>query len=493
MTTSPAESLALSAAAAAIGTQRSGGSESELLDSAAVATIQSRASRRGTPLAARLPACPPDSRPECSPRAAELLHACIDTAPPLLISQWADLAISRGVRAPHALLPDLLNLLPSARDTRLLDAIRSIIDERGAWLARLNPAWAKAAFTVMPESPEQQWETGSRDERLALLKVVRTAEPARAIPLIQGTWETDLPDDRARFVEALDTGLSSADEPFLEFCLDDTRKPIRAAAAALLRCLTDSRLVARMTDRVLASIRYEPKKAILGRQRAGALVIEPPAEFDKAMARDGLDEQPQSKIAKRLSWLTQMLTAVPPTILSQRLNADPEPLIAAAKAHGDADQLLAALRSAAAIFKDQTWSSALLDLWALDLDPAEQPGAAQLLKAIDQPAAESLIRQRAETRKLFGAALWLTLAPLDRPWSPAFSGAIAPLLSGKPTLARTIEHAITPVCAFIHPSAADPLNEAVSTIFPPADRPASINKSLDLLRLRADLHKEFSP
>jgi hypothetical protein len=138
------------------------------------------------------------------------------------------------------------------------------LGKRGRWLARQNPDWAYAVAGEVPDEPgaiDEAWTTGTPEARVALLRQLRQADPARGRELLASTWKTDGPEDRAAFLKAFEIGLGPDDEPFLEAALDDRRKEVRAAAIELLTRLPGSRLVRRMIERVapLLSLPSKPR------------------------------------------------------------------------------------------------------------------------------------------------------------------------------------------------------------------------------------------
>lgn len=104
----------------------------------------------------------------------------------------------------------------------------------------MNPDW-KLAFTI--EAPtHERWLSGAFEERRASLLAMRKHDPARARAWLQETWTKDPPDEREALLRLfVATGLSLADETFLETTLDDKRKTVRQAACSCsLRCLIRS-------------------------------------------------------------------------------------------------------------------------------------------------------------------------------------------------------------------------------------------------------------
>ena len=155
-----------------------------------------------------------------------------------VLSEWLGLVADAGRLVPPARLPGLL--AAASAGAALRPATVEVTGERGRWLGGLNPAWAWAAGGADPNDTET-WTTGSSAARRLLLGRLRATDPAAARDLLQSTWATETPEDRAAFVAVLATGLSVDDEPFLEAALDDRRKEVRQNAAALLWRLPESR------------------------------------------------------------------------------------------------------------------------------------------------------------------------------------------------------------------------------------------------------------
>ena len=145
-----------------------------------------------------------------------------------LLPEWLAALAAVNKRVPEELLPSLL--AHGKSNDALREAINQVIGVRGVWLAAQNSDWD----FVIGKLDESVWETGSRLQRLALLEKLRASDSARARELVAETWSEEKPEDRAAFLTTFITGLSLADEPFLEAALDDRRKEVRKAAADLL-------------------------------------------------------------------------------------------------------------------------------------------------------------------------------------------------------------------------------------------------------------------
>lgn len=103
------------------------------------------------------------------------------------------------------------------------------------------------------------------------------------------------------FLDALRTGLSAADEPFLEEALTDRSRNVRATAAELLSALPDSALAGRMAARARSCVSLGPE----------GITVEAPYACDPAMERDGVAAKPPNGRGERSWWLGQLVDAAP--------------------------------------------------------------------------------------------------------------------------------------------------------------------------------------
>nr|WP_234336161.1 DUF5691 domain-containing protein [Streptomyces sp. NRRL S-920] len=379
-----------------------------LLDEAAVQTVRRRAGLRPAPAAAPPEPALPDPRPPLPPAARRRLATLLTdhpgtgsggrrgAAPDLmeLLPQWLALANARGYGAPPELLPALLDAARGRTDLR--PQALTFAGPRALWLARLNPDW-KFALRATPgsglalpsadDTPEVQrlWEEGLFAERVALLAALRAHDAGAARRLLTTTWQTERAEDRLMFLDSLRTGLSAADEPFLEQALTDRSRNVRSTAAELLSALPESALAGRMASRAASCVAVDHVSS------TPTLTVEAPHECDVAMERDGVTPKPPAGRGERSWWLGQLVEAAPLATWSTRLgHRTPAEIVALPVADDWRGELHAAWCRAAVRQRDATWSRALLGMPAAP--DAAGPGAvslaerAKLLAAL--PAAE---------------------------------------------------------------------------------------------------------
>nr|WSX77245.1 DUF5691 domain-containing protein [Streptomyces sp. NBC_00899] len=361
-----------------------------LLDAAAAGVVRRRAGLRPGAAGERPPVAAEDRRAELPDAARRRLGLLLadrtaggggnrrGSAPNLaeLLPQWLAAARREGYAAPPELLPALLDAARARTDLRA-DAL-AFAGPRGHWLAGLNPDWkyalragAGAAAGPEPDGPEaaeRLWEEGLFAERIALLSRLRASAPGTALALLTATWKSERAEDRLMFLDSLRTGLSAADEPFLEQALTDRSRNVRATAAELLSALPGSALAARMAGRARSCVSLGPD----------GIVVEAPYECDAAMERDGVAPRPPNGRGERAWWLGQLVDAAPLATWPARFGGrTPDQIIALPVLDDWQPDLHASWCRAAVRQRDTAWARALL---------GPPPAAAAPLAAVGDPA-----------------------------------------------------------------------------------------------------------
>jgi Family of unknown function (DUF5691) len=419
-----------------------------LLDAAAVATVRRRAGLRPARAARRPEPAPEDPRPALPAAAARRLATLLadrsggsggrrGSSPDLveLLPQWLAAANAHGYAAPPQALPALLDAARGRTDLR--PAALAFAGPRALWLARLNPDWRFAlraspgggAALPGPEDPEGVrllWQEGLFAERVALLGALRSRTPALARELLASTWPTERAEDRLMFLDSLRTGLSAADEPFLEQALGDRSRNVRATAAELLSALPASALAARMAVRAQACVALD---------RTGpspAIAVEAPLECDSGMERDGVVATPPAGRGERSWWLGQLVEAAPLSTWPVRLGGrTAREIVALPVADGWQDELHAAWCRAAVRQRDTEWSRALLG--SPSAPEAGGPGAvslaerAKLLVALEPEERAAWVAGFIATHGLSEAFQLLGVCAV--PWSAPLGRAVVDALN----------------------------------------------------------------
>ncbi|MFD0272527.1 DUF5691 domain-containing protein [Kitasatospora sp. NPDC127111] len=420
-----------------------------LLELAALETVRRRAGALPAPATGPLadPA-PEDGRPELPAPAARRLSLLLGTRGsgaaatlanlPELLPQWLVTARARGHRPPAVLVPALLDAARARSELRP-DAV-ALAGPLGRWLAARNPDW-RFVLRTTAETPtgaaapgdDHLWHEGLFAERVTHLTLLRRTDPAAGLALLRSTWPTERAEDRLLFLDALQEGLSLADEPFLEAALGDRSKNVRATAAELLSTLPGSTLAGRMAERARAAVRLS--------ERGTHLLVTPPAECDAAMQRDGIPLKSPTGRGERAWWFGEVIAAAPLPLWQASTGLSPDRLLALRV--GDsidetdsswADDLREAWARAAVRQQDAEWARALLGpppAPAPDHRRARPPRAtgapAKLLSVLPPEERAAWTAAFIEVHGL-GEAFQL-LGACATPWTPPLSTAVVAALA----------------------------------------------------------------
>ncbi|GAA4679200.1 hypothetical protein GCM10023263_13020 [Phytohabitans rumicis] len=266
-----------------------------------------------------------------------------------LLGDWLTRAAERGYRVPAELLPSLLDA--GRRRAALRPALAAVAGRRGAWLAARRPDWRYLLTEATADPDPADWATGTPGQRLAYLGAVRATDPAAGLELLTTTFDSEDPEDRARLLGTLLTGLSLADEPLLERALDDRRKEVRITAADLLAALPGSGLRQRMAGRALACVRLEGDR----------LVVTPPVERDESMRRDGVQPRPPQGVGPQAWLLEEILARTPLDTWPAAFDRPADRVLALPVADDWGVTIHRGLARAAATERDPVWATLLAD------------------------------------------------------------------------------------------------------------------------------------
>jgi hypothetical protein len=321
-----------------------------------------------------------------------------------VLPEWLCAVAKLGRHVPSELVPVLLDV------ARVDDSLRSLVmaagGQRAQWLAGHNPEWA---FGVTDSSAS--WETGSRDQRLAILRDLRVADPAEARGRIEDAWKTEPADVRVEFLSALEHGLSDSDAPFLESALDDRSKEVRRRASDLLARFPTSAFVGRM--RVRAQPLFSWKRG--GLLSRASIEVRLPEESDSAAIRDGLDPKifgAQKVLGEKAAVLVLIISAMPLSHWEEAFQATPEAILKAVEKNEFARALVTGWTWAALRQRDEKWSEALLDF---PIAPHHEFLPKENLLSILPPAVQAnrlVTALRADGLKNRDSAAWHSLGAL---------------------------------------------------------------------------------
>jgi hypothetical protein len=412
-----------------------------------------------------------------------------------LLPEWLSLAAQRNFVALPQTLPLLLSTGTAKDDLR--EVILAILGERGRWLASQNPDWSWVGGGSAGD--EGIWETGEPAARQLFLKRLRLAEPDRARELLQSTWKEESAEERALFIAVLKTGLTPADEPFLEAALDDKRKEIRQSAAQSLAMIPGSMLAQRMLARVRPLLKFTPGESgsllKLKKSKPATLEITLPTECDKPMVRDGIEPKAIFGLGEKIWWLVQMLETVPLDFWTQEWNTKPNDIIIASATGEWEKELFEAWTRAAIRQKNDAWAAELL---ALAIRTKHFNKLEGLTGAMSAEQCERIFAPLLDADDGKTGEIQAPLMSAHRqPWSPAFSRTVLlwmRKITANPSNNWPLRSQLKDFAFYLAPEV---LNEAVNGW--PTEMSTwefwskGMDEFLSLVQFRADIHSALNP
>jgi hypothetical protein len=273
-----------------------------------------------------------------------------------LLAQWLAAASAHGGFVPPEALPALFEA--GRRNTAIRPDLGVVAGRRGTWLAGMRGDWRwlldEAPGADVPDDPAI-WTTGSSGERLAYLTLLRRRDPGAARDLLDQAWAAESSEDRARLLAVLEHGLSRADDAFLDRALDDRRKEVREAALDLLRRLPGSAFGRRMIARARDAVRLE--RRTFGRDR---LLVDPPAELDSGLRRDGVGAIPARGAGVGAWLLEEVVAGTPLDVWTADLGRGPAAILDLTRGHDWETPLLHGWAKGAIAQQNAAWASALI-------------------------------------------------------------------------------------------------------------------------------------
>lgn len=378
---------------------------------------------------AAIPVCTAKDR-TCSRAAMQHLFEILHGGRKPLLTHWLAAAAAGGWHAPPEALPALLEIAATVDSDARREQLLAVAGDRGRWLAERNPRWQKLGESGPVGAVAGDWETDSRDQRLATLRRLRRLDRAAALQLVEGTWSSESAADRTAMLEQFAAGLHGGDEAWLEACLDDRSKQVRAVAAELLSRLPESALSRRMAVRAHASVRLVPGGGLL-KKRPPTVEVTLTDEADAELKRDGVEPRAQRGMGAKASLLSQIAALAPLGTWLKHHQVVSDWIVAALQSEWGLPLLegwLAACQSQ----RDADWASAMLS--RICLQPANKGDSvdeqwrrqaiAQLVEVVPNNQASAVAARAAADRHADSTAVTPLLLACDFPWDESLSAAV---------------------------------------------------------------------
>ncbi|MBP8239674.1 MAG: hypothetical protein KAX50_06925 [Saprospiraceae bacterium] len=319
-----------------------------------------------------LPDAPPLPVPDAADehaadeRAARLVHQILNGPYREAWDEMLSVLKATGKTMPVSSLPLVLEWL--AKDKSRLEEVRPLLGSRGRWLMAQLPEWQVFLQTPDPAA----WSVESLDTRKKILQGLRQSEPATALQLLRSTWQEDGWKERHQLLAKLETGLTLADESFLEACLEDKRREIRQTAARLLALLRGSALSERLHSYARTFMKLLP---------SGLWQLLPPEQTPAAWQRDGIDGAGAGNGGPKAMLIRQLFGNIAPQHWASLFGAEDKELLRQIEANEWSGALTEGLIDAVVRFRDRDQAEVLFRHWRFKFVD-ELPGGWERLTAL---------------------------------------------------------------------------------------------------------------
>ena len=291
-------------------------------------------------------AAPPEDNPYCSAPAWQALQTALDMGLQPLIGFWLEACAAAAQIAPPEFIPILLDMAVKEKSWRQLAL--TVCGKRGEWLGALNPDWA----FKRTDSVDERWQTGSLDDRKAVLADFRLEDATKGREHLQQTWAQENAATRAELLKVMGIQLSDADVPWLETLLTDKSQKVKEEVWSLLKQLPGSSIVTLYWQLLQKSI--IPGQNGFFNKKSLEISLQLPS--DKRIADSGIQLLSSSKsISDDAFILFQLASYVPPSWWEAHFNTDKKGVLAYFASNDFTQHFVQALGLAAIRFKDQDW------------------------------------------------------------------------------------------------------------------------------------------
>ncbi|MFD2720147.1 DUF5691 domain-containing protein [Hymenobacter monticola] len=481
--------------------------EQQLLLAAGTLALMRKAGLRPAPAAGpSLAPAPAELLPVVGPKGTAHLHQMLVNSLHLeLLPDYLTRLAGRDLRVPPALLVPLLQHATRSAETRA--ALGLVLGQRGHWLIRQNPDWAKMAEGLAPAESDpgadpETWETGTLPQRRAWLAERFAQAPDEARALLLAALPTEPAKVQEALLEILAQHLHPDAEPALETLLKARGQEVRRLATELLVQLPGAALTERLWAR--AAPLLSASRKLLGLGKAQLDVVLPEA-WDKSWLADGIEEKNarflsaygptfHTPVGPATARLANLLALLPPQRWLTHLGLTPPELLAAALASEWALPLLTAWSRSTLLHHDAAFAGAFLTIWLNERPALEK---AHCDRGIDWVSMAALLSDDARQEQLLEPILervrrqvpnWTQdLGFVPAPWPRTFSLTVVRAIASQLANTATLYQVNAP--PYHLRQLAWLLSQTVAPNVAPADAVAVIQQAEAI----ADMHQTFQP
>ena len=302
-----------------------------------------------------LPQCAPEEKTYCNTSAMQVLKDIQSEESIPLLKFWLQQCNAKDQLVQPEFIPSLL--AEGVQQKKLQTLIEACCGKRGEWLSSFNETWNFS----QNQTAEQRWQTGTPEQRRAILKDTRTSDPALAREWLQQTWPQEDANTKTAFLEIFAINISETDIIFLESLSAEKSKKVKEEATNLLKCIPASAIVQLYQQVLQLSVQLKKEKALFGLSSKMVLQFQLPPVFDESIFKTGIDKLSNNKEFTDDEFiLIQLIQSVPPTFWEKQLAADPKTIIEQFQKDDIGKKMMPALVIATTKFKDAQWAIHLM-------------------------------------------------------------------------------------------------------------------------------------
>jgi len=301
-------------------------------------------------------------KPYCSHEAASNLNRILEEANVPLLKIWLTYCKKKEQLIWPEVLPWLLT--KGEDDGTLRSLLPDCIGNRGIWLSRLNPKWNY----LNPASDEDTWQTGKENDRVKVLRKIRTQEPQKALEWLQQTWQQENAASKVELLKILRINQSSVDLPWIENLRNEKAQKVKDEVLTLLTQIPGSSIINEYEALLKKSVVLKKEKSFLGMGSKTSIQLNLPKDLDDSIFKTGIEKLagPKSKFSDEEYIIYQLISKVPPVFWEKHFDCTPEQVVMYFDKH--AGTMIQALGSAVARFREVAWMSLFLNLSGFYVD-----------------------------------------------------------------------------------------------------------------------------
>jgi Family of unknown function (DUF5691) len=252
-------------------------------------------------------------------------------------------------------LPEILSV--GEQYKKLQPAIAACAGQRGVWLSRFNPAWHFSTTAT----DKELWQTGTPEQRKAVLVQVRATHPDEARAWLEETWPQEDANTKTELLALLANQIGAADIPFLERQATEKSKKVKDQAMKLLKLIPSSAVVQQYLQVLRESVVLKKEKALLGLSSKTVLQLQLPDSVDESIYKTGIDKLSNNKAFTDDEFIIfQLAQVAPPVFWEQQLGLEPAGVIDLLQKHESGKKLLPAIVEALVNNQDERWALAFM-------------------------------------------------------------------------------------------------------------------------------------